>query len=103
MTINPWRGEVEVILDNKSHVLRPTFAAINDIEQNLGIGFIALAKKISAGNITTREIAKIIECCMVEKISICDINESILRSGLADILIAITHLCTAVFVGYQRE
>ncbi len=45
---NPHRGEVAVTLAGAEYALRPTFAALAEIEVRAGIGLVALARRFAA-------------------------------------------------------
>ena len=46
---NKHRGEVTISLGGRSYLLRPTFAAIAEIEARSGQGLIGLARRLAAG------------------------------------------------------
>ena len=60
MTANPHRGEVEIELDGKRFVMRPTFQAIAEIEQQTGTGLIALLHRMTDGGLRVSDLAVII-------------------------------------------
>jgi hypothetical protein len=100
MTANPWRGEVEIRLDDKTYVLRPTFAALSSIEQKLGTGLIALAGRLADENITLEELTVIITQCAVETPA--DIHEALIRGALSNVLESIGRMFAAVFGGVDE-
>ena len=60
MTANPHRGEVEIELDGKRFVMRPTFQAIAEIEQQTGTGLIALLHRMTDGGLRVSDLAIIV-------------------------------------------
>ena len=60
MTANPHRGEVEIELDGKRFVMRPTFQAIAEIEQQTGTGLIALLHRMTDGGLRVSDLAVIV-------------------------------------------
>lgn len=60
MTANPHRGEVEIELDGKRFVMRPTFQAIAEIEQQTGTGLIALLHRMTDGSLRVSDLAVIV-------------------------------------------
>jgi len=100
MTPNPWRGEVEIVLDGKPYVLRPTFAALSAMEQQFGMGLVALAGKLAAAGITLEELAVIITVCALETLPqpSC-LKDALVRGGLASVVQAVGQMFAAVFGG----
>ena len=101
MPVNPWRGEVEITLDGKPYILRPTFAALSGIEQKLHVGLIALAGKLAGGEITLEELVVIIAQCVVETPP--NIHDALIRSGLASAVESIGCMFTSVFGGHDES
>lgn len=105
MYANSLRGEVEIVLDKKSYALRPTFEALYCIEQELNMGFLALAKKIAAGNVTHNELAAIIGHCLADpnKLSRDILCESIAKGDVNNALASVAVLCIYVLNGFHYE
>jgi hypothetical protein len=61
---NEDRGELSLILDGKSMVLRPTFEALNEIEQTLDRGLVDLARDALAAKLKLGETAQIVTACV---------------------------------------
>lgn len=59
MTANETRGEISLDLCGTEYVLRPSYEAIQAIEQKLGRGLLALARVGGEGNLTLHETAVI--------------------------------------------
>ena len=57
---NRHRGDVEIELAGRRFLLRPTFAAIAEIEERSGQGLIALARRLAAGDIRITDVATIV-------------------------------------------
>jgi hypothetical protein len=64
MPANPWRGEMELLLGDVSYILRPSFEALCNIETELNMGLIVLARKLAAQAITPYELSTIIWHCL---------------------------------------
>lgn len=60
MIANPHRGEVEITLAGKAHVLRPTFAAIAEIEARTGSGVIELVRRLGAHQARIADLAVVV-------------------------------------------
>jgi len=90
-----------VILDGKSYILRPTFTALNNIEQQLSVGLVALARKLSEGNIMLEELVIIITQCAIDSPQ--NIRQSLVRGELAHIIEAISRMFAAVFGGCDES
>jgi len=84
----------QIILDGNSYTLHPTFAALSGIEQTLGIGFVALARKLAEGDITLEELAAIISGCMAETPPD---KDALVRGGLANVIETVSDMFAAVF------
>jgi len=100
MTINPWRAEVGIMLGGKIHVMRPTFAALSRIEQELHTGLLALAGKLFEGNITLEELAVIINCCLME--SSIPVNDALVQGGVTGAMQAVAEMFALVFGGFDE-
>ena len=57
---NQYRGEIDIILDNKSYTLRPTFQALCEIEGDLNKSIIDVLSGLNESKPKAIEIAKII-------------------------------------------
>ncbi|MBI2235343.1 MAG: gene transfer agent family protein [Magnetospirillum sp.] len=60
--MNKHRGDVAVTLGGREYVLRPTFGALVEIEERLGMGLVPLARKVLEGQFGFKEVATIIAC-----------------------------------------
>lgn len=54
------RGEVTVTLDGAQHVLRPSFEAVQAIEEKTGTGLVALLNSVANGTAPSRTLAVIV-------------------------------------------
>ena len=60
---NPFRGEIDAILDGKSYRLCLTLGALAELEQKLGASdLVAMAERLGAGRVSARDILLIIGC-----------------------------------------
>lgn len=60
MIANPHRGEVEIRLAGKTHILRPSFAAIVETEARTGSGVIELVRRLGANKGRITDLAAVI-------------------------------------------
>lgn len=60
---NPHRGEIELLLDGVAHVLRPTFAALVAVEQELG-PLLTLVERASGGELKLAEMVALFWHCL---------------------------------------
>jgi hypothetical protein len=81
---NPHRGEVGLLLDGITHVLRPTFAALVAAEQELG-PLLALVERASGGELRLGEMVGLFWHCLAHPSdqSREDFAEAVTRAGLA--------------------
>ncbi|WP_010218937.1 GTA-gp10 family protein [Sphingomonas sp. PAMC 26621] len=61
---NADRGELSLILDGATMVLRPTFEALTEIEQTLDRGLVDLARDALAAKLKLAETAQIVTACV---------------------------------------
>ncbi len=57
---NRHRGEVEVTLGGRRYAMRPTFAALCEIEDRTGLGLVELARRFWDGRFGVRELATVL-------------------------------------------
>jgi len=92
--------DVKIYLDGNSYVLRPGFEKLSSIEQKLGVGLIVVAQKLSEGMLTLEETAIVIAECITEhSISVEMVKKSLISSGLAQALEALSWLFAKLFGG----
>jgi tail tube GTA-gp10-like protein len=59
--VNPYCGEVELVLDGKAFVLRLTLGALAELEETLAAGsLLALVERFEAGSFTTRDLVALL-------------------------------------------
>lgn len=56
MTANRHRGEEELRLAGRGYILRPTFQALAEIEDEIGEPLLALADRVLAGRVGTKDV-----------------------------------------------
>ncbi len=55
--VNPYRGEVSLVLDGQAHVLRLTLGALAELEEALAVGsLLALVERFESGEFSTRDL-----------------------------------------------
>ena len=59
--VNPWAGEVEIVLDGKPWAARLTLGALAELEATLGAGsLVDLAERFEAGRFSTRDVLALV-------------------------------------------
>ena len=81
---NPVRGEASLIIGSKGHLLRPTFDALVQAEEELGSLF-ALVERAGEGQLRLSEIAALFWHCLAdgERVSREAVGQAVLAQGLA--------------------
>lgn len=101
--VNRLRGEVALELGGEALTLRPTFAAIMEIEDRLG-GVVPLASRAAAGDFGLREVAVIVWACLNAadggSRSLDEVGERIMGQGLASVTPAVSALLTGILRGH---
>ena len=103
---NPFRGEKEVKLGNKTYKTRMTVDSLIKLEQNTGQSLIKLTSRLSEGSLTLTEIASIITPAI--RGGGADIKEDevikiIYQSGIADGIRVCGELLANVLAGGQED
>ena len=109
MEADPKQGDVEIELatdrgERRKFVLRPSFAAIVEIEEQTGQSIFVLARQLSRGEMGQHDAAHIITAGLNaagETASYATVGEMIARSGLADVLAALGDFFGTVLGGYE--
>ncbi|WP_306133118.1 gene transfer agent family protein [Roseivivax marinus] len=58
---NPWRGEVDIVLDGETRAMRLTLGALAELEAALGEdSLVSLAERFEAGRFSTRDVLAVI-------------------------------------------
>ncbi len=110
MEADPKCGDVEIELatdtgERRKFVLRPSFAAIVEIEEQTGQSIFTLARKLSRGEMGQQDAAHIISAGLKaagETASHAAVGEMIARTGLADVLGALGDFFGKVLGGYEN-
>lgn len=81
---NPLRGETRLVLDQNTHVLRPTFTALVAAEEELGPLF-ALVERTAAGELRLAEMVALFWHCLADRAALAreDVADAVVRQGLA--------------------
>lgn len=59
--VNPWRGEVELVIDGQPHRLRLTLGALAELEAGLETGtLVDLVRRFETGAFSTRDVLALI-------------------------------------------
>lgn len=105
MTANPHRGEVEVELGGKAVLLRPSFAALVDVEKRLGIDLIPLAARFRLRQIGIRHVSTIIHACWAsaDRPEPEKVGELVLSSGIVDLIDPLIELLANALTGGSKN
>ena len=59
--VNPWRGEVALVLDGTAHRCKLTLGALAELETSLGTDtLVGLVKRFESGAFSTRDVLELI-------------------------------------------
>jgi hypothetical protein len=88
---NPSRGEVEVTLGDTTHILRPSFTLLREIEGTLGTSIFDIGRKLALGTISATEMATILWLAIRrdpdhKKIKLDEIGDRMFETGLSELL-----------------
>lgn len=107
-TANPEQGEVELRLwtaeGGRAFILRPTFEAMVEIERQTGLGLLALARKTTAFELGFGEATAIVTAGLKaagEGASYGKVGEMVFKTGLTEVIPAITAFLSAALSGGQ--
>ncbi|MBX7494448.1 gene transfer agent family protein [Qipengyuania sp. 6B39] len=84
MTANSPRGEASLVIDGRTHLLRPTFDALVRAEEDLGPLF-ALVERAGEGKLRLAEIATLFWHCLAQREALTreQVGQAVLDHGLA--------------------
>ena len=83
MTANALRGEASLVIARREHVLRPTFAALVAVEEELGSLF-ALVERAGEGRLRLTELAALFWHCLADRdVTREQVGEAVAAQGLA--------------------
>ena len=101
---NPARGETSIVVDGRSRVLRPSFAALVAAEEELGPLF-ALVDRASQGQLRLAEITALFwHCCEGhETIAREDMGRAVMGMGLAAASAPLRELLKQILQGRTSE
>ncbi len=108
MTVDPKRGDIEIELvteagQRRGFVLRPSFEAIVEIEEQTGRSVFALARRIAKAELGHHEVACVVGAGLKaagETVSYDTVGEMMLRTGLADVLPPVGEFLAKVLGGF---
>lgn len=97
---NPARGETAMVIDGRSRLLRPTFAALVAAEQELG-PLLALVDRAAEGRIGIGEIATLFWHCLTDRdgVSREAMGEAVLALGLAAVTPMLRSILQQILAG----
>jgi len=83
VTANALRGEASLVIARREHVLRPTFAALVAVEEELGSLF-ALVERAGEGRLRLSELAALFWHCLADRdVTREQVGEAVAAQGLA--------------------
>ena len=98
---NPLRGEADLRIGGRTHVLRPSFAALVAAEAELGPLF-ALVERAAEGGLTLSELAALFWHCLAERPEALTreaVGEAVVAEGLAAVTPALRMLLGQILQG----
>ena len=99
---NRLRGESEILLGGATYRLRPTFAAIMEIEDRLG-GVVALAVRAARGEFGLKDLVVIVWATLNavegQKLELAAVGDFILARGIAETTPIVRDVLTQVLGG----
>lgn len=103
MAANENRGEVAITLAGKEFVLRPTFQCICEIEAQLGMGIMALAKRVSLSNFGMFDVAVVFTAGMKaggdDGANLQKVGDMVYQDGLANFSTSMNEFLTMALGG----
>jgi hypothetical protein len=100
MTANSLRGEAALAIGGRSHVLRPSFAALVAAEEELGSLF-ALVERAGEGGLRLSEMAALFWHCLADRGELAreDVGEAVIALGLAGCAVPLRTLLGEILRG----
>ncbi len=92
---------MQITLGSQRYTLRPTFAALLQVEEETGLGLITLARKIAAGDFTMNEAVAIIRAGLIGagKTPPADLGALVFAAGVAQIIMPLAQFLEAALTG----
>ena len=90
------RGEVVLVLGGETYVLTPGFAALREIEDNIGGKLFDFGRRLKLVRITARELADFAHACMAQagyQVDKARLGESIVEAGAYETIAALARFC----------
>ena len=107
--VNKVVGEIKIQLGEAEHVLRPTYAALAEVEGELG-GIVMLAQKFETGDLSLRDFTVIIMACLkanspngAEGISEDEIGDAVIKEGMMNFVGPLSRLLGSALAGAAGE
>ena len=103
---NPYRGELEVNLGNKTYKTRMTVDSLIRLETSLGQSIVQLTQKLSEGQLSLTEMSFIIHSALKgggNDIKENEVNQLIYLAGITEGMRVCGELLANVLQGGQRE
>ncbi len=107
--VNEVVGEIKIQLGEAEHILRPTYAALAEIEGELG-GIVMLAQKFETGDLSLRDFTVIIVACLranspngAEGINEVEVGDAIIKEGMMTFVRPISQFLGAPLTGTKEK
>ena len=101
---NKHRGEVEVKLGGTAYTLRPTFAALAEIEDKTDARLVTLARRFAEGDVGVRDVAVVLWAGMGESApSLDDVGRLVVERGLDALIPPAAAFVAIAFAGSSRS
>lgn len=99
------QGEVTLNLDGLALLLRPSFAALAQMEQQSGMGLVALARRFAQGQFSLQDCVTVLEAGLrgAGQTPPADLGERVLRAGLLAVVPTLTSFIEAALMGAAAD
>jgi hypothetical protein len=98
---NAQRGEIAIDLSGVSLVLRPSFTALAQMEQQSGVGLVALAQRFASGQFNLTDCVAVIEAGVrgAGQTPPADLGDRLIQAGLLAVAAKVTAFIEAALMG----
>ena len=108
---NKERGEVTLALDGESYTLAPSFGAVCEIEDALGVNLIVLGRRLLLAEIGARDLIDAVHACLTHacksqaraKPDKAALGEAIYEAGPLEVMALLYVFCANYAAGGRRE
>jgi hypothetical protein len=105
------RGEVTLELGGETYTLVPSFGAVCEIEDALGVNLFDLARRLATADIAAREVIDLTHACLTHacpsrvgaKPDKAALGEAVLEAGPLEVMAVFAEFCVNYAFGGRRE